>query len=64
VGLSFELKGSSMRVIGKAVDACEYGRGGGLMGWAQEHSLVFAVAAVCGWLVVCYAVFSAFTTLG
>ena len=53
-----------MRGFGRAVDACEYGRGGGLMSWAQEHSLVFAVAAVFGWLAVCYAVFSTVIRLG
>jgi len=50
-----------MRGIGRAVDACEYGRGGGVMGWAQEHALVFAVAALCGWLAAIYAVV---TTVG
>ena len=49
-----------MRGFGRAVDACEYGRGGGVMGWAQEHALAFAVAAVFGWLAVLYAVATTF----
>jgi hypothetical protein len=30
------------------------------MGWAQEHVLAFAVAAVFGWLAVLYAVATTF----
>ncbi|MDX6533444.1 MAG: hypothetical protein QOF68_1188 [Gaiellales bacterium] len=38
-------------------DACEYGRSG-IMGWAQEHALLCAGAAVGAWLAVVYAVIS------
>jgi hypothetical protein len=33
------------------------------MGWAQEHALAFAVAAVFGWLAAIYAVFTTVGTL-
>lgn len=46
----------------RSADTFEYGRRGA-MGWAQEHVLVCAVGAVCGWLVVIYAVFSAVLTV-
>ena len=46
----------------RSADTFEYGRRGA-MGWAQEHVLVCAVGAVCGWLFVIYAVFSAVLTV-
>jgi hypothetical protein len=39
----------------RAAERAEYGRNG-VLGWAQDHALVCAVAALCGWLAVIYAV--------
>jgi hypothetical protein len=46
----------------RSADTFEYGRPGA-MGWAQEHVLVAVVGAVCGWLAVIYAVYSAVLTM-
>jgi hypothetical protein len=48
--------------FGKPVDACEYGTTGA-MGWAQDHAVACAMAALLAWLAVLYAVFSSLTTL-
>jgi hypothetical protein len=55
---SIRARGSGIMGRFRREDACEYGRSG-IMGWAQEHALLCAAAAVCAWLAVVYTVISA-----
>ena len=50
-----------MRGFGSTAERAEYGRSA--MGWAQDHALVCAVAALCGWLAVIYAVLTTVITV-